>query len=91
MNGIHEVTGSIPVRSTNLHSQPPIPVDTSTRCGRGGQSHANPQRGQHIDQGVRAEQVDATAKKIADTGLRDPQHPGGLNLLERTAEARSVQ
>ena len=46
------------------------------------QPHANSKPGQHVDQSVRAEQIDATAEEIADSRLGDPQHLGDLGLFE---------
>ena len=40
MNGIHEVTGSIPVWSTILSFPPSIPQVTEGRCGYAGSNKA---------------------------------------------------
>jgi hypothetical protein len=43
---------------------------------------SNPKPSQHVDQGIRAEQVDPTAKEIADAGLPDAEDLRRLGLLE---------
>lgn len=47
-----------------------------------GETYLCPEPGQHIDEGIRAEQVDAPTEKIADAGLSHTDYLGRGFLLE---------
>ena len=60
---------------------------SGSRDRRHDESDAFPQAGKHIDEGVRAEQVQAAAKEIADARLRHPEQFCRIRLLEPPASS----
>jgi len=46
------------------------------------EAHVNAEPRQHVNQRVRAEEVQATAQQITHAGLRDGQDRGGLGLRQ---------
>jgi len=56
----------------------------SARC-LGNELDVSAEAGQHINQRVRAEQVDTASQQVAHTGLGYPQHLGRLRLAQAAA------
>ena len=50
------------------------PSGNATACRLQDKTHAHAEARQHVDQAVRAEEIDAAAQQIADTRLSDLQH-----------------
>src|SRR5262249_43458109 len=53
-----------------------------TACRLQHEAPAYAESRQHVDQGTRAEQIDASTPQIADTWRSDLQQPGCLNLSQ---------
>jgi hypothetical protein len=85
----------IPASFLSVHERSFVPRSSRnfqpTARGLQDEAHAHPEARKHVDQRVRAEQVDATPQQIAHAGLRNAKYPCDLHLRHVSGVDRLLQ